>query len=191
MRHVLFIHSAGHQGPEQGSHRLLAYLNEALGEDYNFSTPTVDNPENPTYEEWRRKLDEVFERLEGQNVLLIGHSFGASVLLKYITERDMNVSIEGIFLLASPYWGADEDWDYPGCQLQDKYKEKLSSVPNLHFYHSRHDPVVPYAHYKRYLRELPHASGRPLEGDSHDFTEGLRILIEDMKQVNSNDNHKL
>lgn len=182
---VLFVHCAGLQGPEQGSQNLVAYLQGELGEEYKFSLPKLANPEDPTYEEWRRKLDEECEALGGKKVILIGHSFGASVLLKYVTEHDPKVSIEGLFLLASPYWSADEDWDHASYQLQKNYQERLSNVRKMYLYHSNQDPVVPYAHFERYVQEIPFACGRTLDGRSHYFKNGLQIVVDDINQVNA------
>lgn len=185
MRHVVFVHCAGPQGPEQGSQSLLAYLRRELGEEYKYSTPKLADPENPTYEEWTKILDEECEALEEQKAMFIGHSFGASVLLKYVTEHDLKVSIGGLFLLASPYWSADEDWDHAGYQLQENYKERLKNIQKIYLYHSLQDHVVPYAHFERYLQEMPFACGRTLEGSSHYFEKGLQILADDIKQANS------
>ncbi|MFB1051251.1 hypothetical protein [Paraliobacillus sp. JSM ZJ581] len=47
-KQVLFIHSVGTQGSQQGSSGLIAYLQERLGDEYNLlntKMPVLDNPE--------------------------------------------------------------------------------------------------------------------------------------------------
>ena len=45
-KQVLFIHSAGIQDFHKGSSNLLAYLKDALGDEYNLLYPKMPNPEN-------------------------------------------------------------------------------------------------------------------------------------------------
>ncbi|WP_257958956.1 alpha/beta fold hydrolase [Bacillus sp. V3-13] len=179
---MLFIHCAGPQGPQQGSQPLLAYLQAKLGEEYVFYKPKLSDPESPAYRDWKRLLDEQFKVLSGQQVIVVGHSLGASVLLKYLSENDPNIVIEGLFLLATPYWGTDEDWQNVSYQLQANYSEHLPPIPNIYFYHSRIDPVVPYVHFEKYLQDLSGVNGRVLDGEEHYFEEGLPMLVEDLRK---------
>src|SRR5690625_3080969 len=108
-KQVLFIHSAGTQDSHQGSSNLLAYLKDSLGDEYNLLYPKMPHPENPEYKLWEFQLEKEFAALDGE-VLLIGHSLGGSVLLKYLSEKAINRPIFGLFMIAAPYWGKDDDW---------------------------------------------------------------------------------
>ncbi len=40
---------------------------------------------------------------------MAGHSFGASMLLKFLSENKVKQKVDGIFLIAAPFWDGDED----------------------------------------------------------------------------------
>jgi hypothetical protein len=55
-KRVLFIHVAGNKRHPLGSGKLIAYLQEQLGSDYDVSAPDMpdpDHPHHPHYEAWR------------------------------------------------------------------------------------------------------------------------------------------
>ncbi len=85
-KQILFIHSAGAQGPHEGSGRLVAHLQKGLGPEYQVLYPIMPDPENPAYEPWKAQLEKELTALEGE-AILVGHSLGGSVLLKYLSEE--------------------------------------------------------------------------------------------------------
>lgn len=182
-KRVLFVHCAGPQDSQQGSQSLLTYLEAELGEEYVFTKPILSDPDNPTYENWKRVLDEAFKTLQTQPLTLIGHSLGGAVLLKYLAENELHVSIERLLLLAPPYWGVDEDWNNNSYQLQENYVDHLPSISKIYIYHSKQDSVVPYVHFEKYLQDLSGATGRVLDGETHYFKEGLPVLVDDLGKI--------
>lgn len=91
-KHVLFIHSAGAQDNHRGSSGLATYLYNALGDEYHLLNPKMPNPENPEYMLWKAQLDKEFAVLDGE-ALLIGHSLGGSVLLKYLSDNTIHLPV--------------------------------------------------------------------------------------------------
>ncbi|KKI90135.1 hypothetical protein WQ54_23855 [Bacillus sp. SA1-12] len=183
-RHVLFIHSAGPQGLHQGSSSLFAYLQSALGPDHDLRKPELPNPENPEYELWKIKLEQELQMLKG-DVILIGHSLGGSVLLKYLSEEGCNLEISGFFSIAAPYWGINEDWQRDDFILSENFSTKLPLIPKMYLYHSRHENIVPFAHLEHYIQKLPESNIRVIEGDSHLFQNGLPEFVKDIKNFTS------
>lgn len=177
-KQVLFIHSAGPQGIHQGSSGLIAHLQEQLGEAYYVLSPGMPDPD---YALWKAQIANEIEALVGE-VLLVGHSLGGSILLKYLSEENCQLTVSGLFLIAAPYWGKDDDWKNEEYALSDSFLSKLPHLPNLFLYHSRHDPVVPFAHVQHYAKQLPQAVTRTYEGDDHYFREGLPELVDDIKR---------
>ena len=49
-------------------------------------------------------------RWEGKTIVL-GHSLGGSVALKYGAERGFDESVAGLIVAEAPYWGTAEDWE--------------------------------------------------------------------------------
>lgn len=97
-KQVLFIHSAGPQGIDQGSCDLIADLKEQLGEVYHVSSPAMPDPD---YALWKAQIANEIEALD-EEVLLIGHSLGGSVLLKFLSEEGCRRTVSGLFLIAAP-----------------------------------------------------------------------------------------
>ncbi|WP_153464385.1 alpha/beta hydrolase [Sediminibacillus terrae] len=179
---VLFIHSAGEQGQDQGSGNLSSYLTKELGDNYSFVSPAMPEPENPVYAHWKKQLEKELRKLTGE-VILIGHSLGGSVLLKYLTEQSCNLVFSGLFIIASPYWGLDESWQSNEFTLQHNFEQKLPVIPNLFLYHSVDEDIVPFAHHIAYAEKLPQATTRELEGKQHLFLNGLPTLVQDIEDM--------
>jgi predicted alpha/beta hydrolase family esterase len=180
---VLFIHSAGPQEGKQGSSQLIAYLQKSISSVYSFSSPAMPDPENPSYDLWENVLKEKFSELNG-SVILIGHSLGGSVLLKYLSEGNCNLSISGLFLMGSPYWGLDKDWLFKEFELSDKFATRLPQISQIYLYHSRNDEVVPFSHFEHYAYKLPHAKARIFENYGHLFQDDLPELVQDIEAIN-------
>src|SRR5690349_1221133 len=103
-KQILFIHGAGNQHHPEGSAKLVAALKQQLGSDYHVLAPDMPDPDNPAYQPWRDQIEQELDKLDA-HVLLIGHSFGGSVLLKYLAEGTYRKPIAGLFLVSVPYWG--------------------------------------------------------------------------------------
>ena len=179
MKEVLFVHSAGPQGHHEGSDYLVRYLIDALGPEYHVSNPVMPDPENPHYNDWRAKLRKELSS-KGDEVILVGHSLGASVLLKYLSEEKVHPGIAGLFLIGAVYWGK-EDWDVKEYVLKSNFTSKLPPIKKIFLYHSRDDEVVPVSHVRYYAGELPNATVREFAHRGHLFGKGLPELIEDIK----------
>ncbi|MGP4081569.1 alpha/beta fold hydrolase [Pseudalkalibacillus sp. R45] len=182
-KQVLFIHSAGPQEGKQGSSQLIAYLQKSLRSDYHFSSPEMPDPDNPRYDPWKNELQAQLSELKGSPVILIGHSLGGSVLLKYLSEEYCDLSISGLFVIGSPYWGLD-DWRYKEFELSDDFAARLPQISQIYLYHSCNDEVVPFSHFEHYAYKLPNAKKRIFENYGHLFQGDLPELIHDIEAVN-------
>ncbi|SDH86222.1 alpha/beta hydrolase [Alteribacillus bidgolensis] len=178
MKKLLFIHGAGIQDSHQDNSELITYLQEAFGKN-NISNPKMPEPENPKYMRWKEQIEKELIRLDSE-VILIGHSLGGSVLLKYLSEETYTPSIAGLFIIAAPYWGIDKNWQSGEFMLQENFHLKLPSTPQIIFYHSRNDEIVPLVHQTYYLEKLHDAAAHILN-DGHWFNNGLPELVDDIK----------
>lgn len=181
-RNVFFLHSAGKQGSHEGSYDLVAWLSSRLGDEYQIKHPIMPNPDNPDYEPWAKQLQKELEQLKGE-VLLIGHSVGGSVLLKYLTEHKVHFGIKGLFLCATPFWGIDNDWQYEPFILPENFSELLPDIGKVYLYHSKDDPIVTLKHAERYKQELPKTELNIVKGSSHAFENGIEQLVQDIKSA--------
>ncbi len=140
----------------------------------------MPDPENPKYTLWKAQLEKEFASLNGE-LIVIGHSLGGSVLLKYLSEKSVKQSISGLFMIAAPYWGKDDDWQAGEYTLSEDFALKLPQVSQIFFYHSFNDEIVPFAHLGHYLEKLPQAVNRTFKGNDHYFNNGLPHLVDDIK----------
>jgi predicted alpha/beta hydrolase family esterase len=88
--------------------------------------PEMPDPENPHYADWKVRLKKELAS-PGDDLILVGHSLGASVLLKYLSEETIRQRIEGLFLVGAVYWGK-EDWNVKEYVLKRNFSSKLPPI---------------------------------------------------------------
>jgi uncharacterized protein len=180
-KHILFIHAAGDKRHPLGSGKLIAYLQDQLGSDYQVLAPDMPNPDHPRYLAWRNQIEQELAALD-DDLLLIGHSLGGSILLKYLAEGTYRKHIAALFLVAVPFWGK-EDWEVDEFILPEDFATQLPRIGHIFLYHSRHDEEVPFSHLEHYQEKLPQANVRVVEGNEHSFLTGLPELVRDLKNL--------
>lgn len=179
---IFFAHSAGSQnGKGEGSFDLVSYLRTMLGDNYNIHFPIVDEPDSPSYENWKKLLDRELIKFD-EPVILIGHSLGASILLKYLSEEKCNLQTKGLFLVATPQWGSD-GWNLAEFDFQTDFLKHLPQIPSLYFYHCISDPIVPFSHLDFYRKAFNKAIFRELSCKDHAFQNGLKELVVDIHRI--------
>jgi uncharacterized protein len=177
---VLFIQGAGSMHEPEGSGRLAAYLARELGTNYRLIAPEMPDADNPRYQPWRGRIEQELGAID-EDVIFVGHSFGGSVLLKYLAEGSYRKPVRGLFLVSVPNWGPD-GWAYEEFAVPHDVGSTLPAS-RIFLYHSRDDPEVPFAHLAYYKDLLPTATARPIEGSEHSFVEGLSTLVDDIKSL--------
>lgn len=176
---VVFVQGGG-QGAYEEDRMLAASLQAALGAAYNVRYPQMPNEDSPDYPSWKATVAQELASLDGE-VLLVGHSLGGSVLMKYLSEEKIKPSIGGLFLVAAPYWGGDEHWQYDDLTLHEDFAAKLPYIPRIFLYHSHDDAIVPFAHLALYGAKLPQATVRSFESGGHQLNNDLSQLAADVK----------
>ena len=174
---VLFVQGGG-KGAHHEDTALAASLERALGDEYEVHFPRMPNEADPNVQSWKRKLSAELSRLRGK-VLLVGHSVGGSILLKYLSEKEIKKPIAGLFLLATPSWDKDQ-WNFDDLKLPHNIAEKLAAIPRIFLYHSRDDGVVPFAHLALHGARLPQATVRAVDGRGHQFGNDLTDVARDI-----------
>ncbi len=179
-KQVLFVHGGG-QGAYEKDKKLAANLRDALGAAYNVRCPKMPDEDRPEYEAWKNQIVKELAALDGE-VILVGHSLGASIVLKYLSEEEIKKPVAGIFLIAPPYWGA-EDWKVSEYALRKNFASKLPKELPMFFYHSRDDEWVPFAHLALYAEKLPQATIHEFNGRGHQFNNDLSEVARDIKRL--------
>src|SRR5262249_26085951 len=143
-KQILIIHGAGVQVLHRRNTDWQAGLQDALGANYEVLTPQMPSPETSRYAAWKRRLEEDLALLNDKSIL-VGHSLGGSVLLKYLSEETWQRSISGLFIVAAPCWGADQEWQSDDFAFRENFSN-LVRVPRLVLYHSRDAGGRPFTH---------------------------------------------
>jgi predicted alpha/beta hydrolase family esterase len=177
-RHVLFIHGAG-EGAHEADSKLAASLQSGLGPDWDVVCPKLPE-KRPEYPLWAAQIARACAKLD-EPVFFVGHSFGGSLLLKYLSERPAGPSAAGIFVVAAPYWGSG-GWSGEEFELKQDFASKLPHAP-VFLYQGRDDNEVPFAHLALYREKLPRAQVRELAGRDHQLNDDLSETARDMLQL--------
>lgn len=179
-RQVLFIHGGG-QGAYEADKELAANLRDELGAAYHVRCPEMPDEESPEYEAWKEKIEQELAALDGE-VILVGHSLGALILLKYVSEEEVEKPIAGLFLVATPYVGTG-GWEFEEDALREDFAAEIHLRLPVFLYHSHDDEVVPFAHLALYEAKLAQATIQELEGRGHQSDNDLSEVARDIKSL--------
>ena len=175
---VLFVHGAG-EGAYEEDGLLVASLRDALGPSYEVRYPRMPLEEGAQYSDWTARIAAALPP-RGDKVVLVGHSVGGSVLPRYLCEKPVEASVTGLFVIAAPFWGADDFWDWDEARLPADAAERLAGVPRIFLYHSRDDEVVPFSHLALYSARLPLATIHPIDIGGHQLDNDLAAVAHDI-----------
>lgn len=182
---VLFIQGGGNGGYEADA-KLVASLQTALGSDYAVHYPQMlpDETIVDFAPVWLNHIGHEIAAVDDE-VILAGHSLGASMLLKYLSENTIKENIvAGIFLVAPPFWSGNEDWVQP-LKLQDGFSAQLPKDIPVFFYQCQDDEVVPFMHFTTYKQHLPWAVFREMATGGHQFNDDLSMVAKDIRALNA------
>jgi uncharacterized protein len=178
-KQVLFVQGGG-EGAYKDDAKLAASLGRELGPDYQVRYPAMPNEDEPDYTAWKQRIAEELEAM-GDGTILVGHSIGASVLMKFLAESEPKQSLAGIFLIAAPFWHDDDVWRWKEVELPKDVSTRLPDAVRLFLYHGRDDEIVPFAHVAMYAKAIPHAVVRRLDGRNHQLNDDLSDVAADIK----------
>lgn len=166
-KQVLFIQGGG-EGAYAEDEALAVALQRALGAEYGVIYPHMPDEADPQYEPWAAQIAVEHGAL-GDDAILVGHSVGGTVLLRYLSEAKLEKPIAGIFVIAAPAWGAEE------------WQADLPPGVPLFLYHGRDDEFVPFAHLAQLAQKFPQAAVRAVDGCGHQFNNNLSAVARDIK----------
>ena len=156
-------------------------LGEALGDGYEIILPRMPNSTNAKYVEWKIWFEKYFSIIK-DDVILIGHSLGASFLAKYLSEEDFPKKIKATFLVAGPY-NKDEERDLVEFVPPGNLENFTEQGGKIFLYHSKDDPIVHFQELEKYQDRLPTAQTRIFEDREHFSQEELPEIVKDIKAL--------
>jgi uncharacterized protein len=183
MKHILFIQGAG-EGAYEEDKKLAESLKNALGSEYEVRYPAMPNENDAPYEQWKQQIEKELAAMQG-SIIVAGHSVGASVIIKWLSEMEVKQPIVGIMLIATPFWGGD-GWRYEGYEelaLPEGFAAKLPKDASIFLYHCRDDEVVPFKHLALYAKVLPQTTVQELDEGGHQLNNDLSVVAKDIKNL--------
>jgi len=152
-----------------------------LGADFNVRYPQMPAEEEPNYAAWAAKLSEELATADS-TFMLVGHSLGASLVLRYLALNTVEPKPVGVFLAAAPFIGK-RGWSGADFELPTQAGAKLQGT-RMFFYQGGADEVVPVAHMSLYEQAFPHATVRLLPARNHQLDDDLSAIAADIRRLN-------
>jgi predicted alpha/beta hydrolase family esterase len=177
---ILFIQGAGNLTIEE-EQVIVGALRNKLGDEFNILYPHMPEADSPTYKTWDEVLTKNLNSLSGK-VILLGHSLGASIILKHFSREPVPDKVIGMILLGAPYW-KDQNWDVSEYVIEDNFVANLGKLGNIYFYYSLDDEVVPYSHLESYQILLPKANWRIISGVDHSYHGAINGMVKDIQEL--------
>lgn len=150
-------------------------LRKTLGKDYEVISPDMPSPRNAMYMEWKIWLEKFIPYLK-PGAVLVGHSLGGLFLAKYLSENKFPKKIRALFLVAaSPGNG--------NFTPPKNFRKIEDQAGKIFLYHSIDDPVVPFADFKEYRRNLKSATSEIFRDRGHFNQEKFPELVKDIRDL--------
>lgn len=180
IKQVLFIQGGGERGYE-ADEALVTSLISILGKEYKVNYPRIQSNESASDFGWTMQVGKNISE-SNDDFILVGHSFGASMILKFLSENSVIKKIKGIFLIATPFWSGNEEWKQ-GLKLKENFANKLPVGVPIILYHCKDDEEIPFSHFDLYKQKLPQANFREIESGGHQFNNDLTLVANDIKSL--------
>ena len=146
---------------------------------YDVLLPDFPNKQNAQYEEWKIYFEKLLLLL-GSDVQLVGYSLGAMFLAKYLHESPLSSPVRRLVLVSPCY--DDESVEDLGSFRVTSAAGLGKSAKEVHLFHSKDDPVVPFTELAKFQRDLPTAKLHIFEDRNHFFQPTFPELKELLKQ---------
>lgn len=154
----------------------------ALSEEYEMMIPLMPCKQNADYLGRKIRFERHFSYLNNEELILIGHSLGASFLVKRLSENNFPKHISQLHLVCtmiSSEWLVGEGL---GQFVADRNKITSieTQVEKIFLYHSKDDPVVPYWHSEKLAELLPKSTFLTFQNRKHFNQPALPELLENI-----------
>lgn len=157
-------------------------LGEKLGADYEVISPQMPNKQNAKYLEWKIWFEKFIPYFEPE-IILIGHSLGATFLAKYLSENELPKKIIATFLVAPVFDEIDIKESLADFKMPESLEKLEKQGGKIFLYHSQDDPVIPFADFEKFKKALKTATGRIFPNRGHFRQEEFPEIIKDIKSI--------
>lgn len=145
--------------------------------DTDVLLPTMPNGYNAVFDEWKIYFEKLIPFF-GDDVTLVGHSLGGMFLAKYLQTHHLPHKVRRVVLIAAVY-GHHADSDNGSFEVESA-TNLSKNTEEVHLFHSKDDPHVPYEDVTKYKHDMPEATAHSFESRGHfidaTFPEILELL---------------
>jgi predicted alpha/beta hydrolase family esterase len=170
-RQLLFIQGGGKGTHDELDNQLVESLRRELGQGYEVHYPRMPNEEDPSYASWKPAIERMLATLPA-DAIVVGHSLGATILVKVLAECSAPIQLAAIFLIAAPFVG-NGGWSTDDLQFPSDLGTRLPPGVPIQFFHGLEDEIAPPAHVGLYARAVPGARIHRLPGRNHQLNGDL------------------
>jgi pimeloyl-ACP methyl ester carboxylesterase len=171
-RQILFIQGGGEGTHDEWDDKLVASLRTELGDGFDIRYPRMPDEGDPSEARWAPAIRREIAALDA-GAVVVGHSIGATLLLRVLAAGLPGVHLGGIGLIAAPFVGAG-GWPGDGFEFSDDLGSGLPPDVPVHLFHGLEDAEIPSAHADLYARAIPQAQLHRLPGRDHQLGNDLR-----------------
>lgn len=176
---LLFVQGGGKGTHDEWDNKLVESLRRELGQDYEVHYPRMPREDDPSYGSWKPALERALKALR-DGVILVGHSVGATILLKALSEHAPARKLGAIVLIAAPFVG-EGGWSANDLQLAPDLGARLPRGVPIHFFQGLADDTAPPPHVDLYARAVPQARVHRLAGRDHQLNDDLKEVATAIK----------
>lgn len=153
-------------------------LQSDLGDNFQVVRLQMPNKINAKYEEWKIYFHRYLEVL-GEDLILIGHSLGATFLVKFLTEETIKNKRSRVILVAAPFGEIKL-----GPSLGDFIFEKeASSDLKITLFASDNDKLIANDDVVKYQKMIKNLETKTLSDRGHFSQKDFPELVLHLKEV--------
>lgn len=163
------------------------WLLSGLSDNFEWIRVNMPDTQNSYYPAWKIWFEKYFEYLGTNKLVIIGHSLGGIFLAKYLSENKFPRSIDVLHLVSPVYNNEWLVWESTASFTFNT--DTLSSInknaKDIHLWHSKDDPVVPYEHSMNYHTNLKWSTLHTFENRWHFSGQAhfVELFLEIQKQI--------
>ncbi len=154
-------------------------LGEKLGDNFDVISPQMPNGLNAKYLEWKIWFEKYIPYLN-DGMILLGHSLGAIFIAKFLSENILPKKILATLLVAPPFDDKDYNYSLADFALPEDMTKFEQQAGKITIYHSKDDPVVPYADAEKYKNKIPSIELITFSDRGHFSQEVFPEIVDDI-----------
>lgn len=158
-----------------------------LSDDFEWIRVNMPDTQNSYYPAWKIWFEKYFEFIGDQKLIIIWHSLGGIFLAKYLSENKFPRIIDVLHLVSPVY---NNEWLLWESTASFTFNTNtLSSIntnaKDIHLWHSKDDPIVPYEHSMKYHTNLTWSILHTFEDRWHFSGQShfIELFLEIQKQI--------